>query len=173
MAPLQAPPTGRKLVYLWLLSRFLGFILLLPTIGALSPLLKAIWPAQTPSPHRDGFAAGFDEGQDMIVLAFMAMCIIVDFWVSLSLFFMKPVIERALAAPSHRWQRLAQAVSVPYLLLVATFALAVFKDVTTRWQEMLVSLPGALPYLAATLAAATLLYRKHLFSQPSGHPFTD
>jgi|GEM_PF-4279028 len=171
MAPLQAPPAGLKLVYLWLLGRFLGFILLLGSASTvLLPLLDATWPTPAFSAGEDGFAASFG-GPDMLAPTFMLVCAMLDFWFSLPLLISQFAIERALAAPSHRWRRLALVVGPPYLMLGTLMALAALHDAQTRWQEVLLSALGVVLYLVATLAAATLLYRKHLFPQPSGCPF--
>lgn len=171
MAFLQAPPAGRKLVYLWLLGRLLGFMLLVcSATTVLLPLLAATCPTPDASAHNDGFAANFS-GPDMLVPTFTLVCAMLDFWFSLPLLLSQFAIERALRAPYHRWRRLALVVGLPYLVLATFMALAGLHDAQTRRQEVLLGLLGVVHYLVATLAAATLLYRKHLFPQPSSYPF--
>jgi len=173
MAPLQTPPAGLKLVYLWLLGRFVGCFLVLFSIATvLLPLLEATYPIPDASAHNDGFAANFS-GPDMLVPTFTLVCAMFDFWFSLPLLISQSGIKRALAAPSHRWRRLALVLGLPYSVLVALMALATLHDAQTRWQEVLLGILSAVSYLVVTLAAATLLYRKHLFPQSSEYPFAD
>jgi hypothetical protein len=173
MAPLQNPPAGRKLVYLWLLGRFLGFILLLCSAATvLLPLLEATYPTPDSPAQNDGFAANFS-GPDMLVPTFTLVCAMLDFWFSLPLLISQSDIERALRAPDRRWRRLALVLGLPYFVLVTLMALVTLHDAQTRWQEVLLGVLGAVSYLVVTLAAATLLYRKHLFPQPSGYSLVD
>ena len=103
MAPLQTPPAGLKLVYLWLLGRFVGCFLVLFSIATvLLPLLEATYPIPDASAHNDGFAANFS-GPDMLVPTFTLACAMFDFWFSLPLLISQSGIKRALAAPSHNW----------------------------------------------------------------------